>query len=326
MIRPECGTGIDHQGGNSKKAVIKVGGARATWWKEHMSGLLPAMEVFLADDPMDKDAIEYAIVWKPDPGWLKTFPNLKCIVSIGAGIDHILCDPELPGNLPIIRTTGEDLSARMREYVTLHVLRLHRRLPEVEGAQPQREWRQIVEPPAHERKVGIMGLGNLGADCARTLAAIGFDVAGWARSPKTIDRVTCFAGDAERKAFLARSEILVCMLPLTPETEGILNAELFSLLPEGAKVINVARGQHLVEDDLLAAMNLGQVAAATLDVFHQEPLPDDHLFWDHPDILVTPHIASLIDPVAGGERIAENLKRFIAGDEIDNLVAPGKGY
>ena len=307
-------------------AVLKVGGSRANWWKEHMSNLLPEIEVLLADDPMDKDAVEYAIVWKPDPGWLKTFPNLKCIVSIGAGIDHILCDPEVPAHVPIIRTTGEDLSVRMREYVTLHVLRLHRRLPEVEAAQPQREWHQIVEPPAHERKVGIMGLGNLGADCARALSALGFDVAGWARSAKTIDGVTCFAGDDQRQAFLARSEILVCMLPLTPETEGILDAELFAQLPEGAKVINVARGQHLVEEDLLAAMNSGHIAAATLDVFHQEPLPDDHLFWDHPDILVTPHIASLIDPVAGGERIAENLKRFIAGETVDDLVTPGKGY
>jgi len=307
-------------------AVIKVGGARAAWWKEHMSSLLPEMEVWLHDDPMDKDAVEYAIVWKPDPGWLKTFPNLKCILSIGAGIDHILCDPELPGHLPIIRTTSGDLTVRMREYVTLHVLRHHRRLPEVEAVQPAREWYQIVEPPAHERKVGVMGLGNLGADCARTLAHIGFDVAGWARSLKAIEGVTCYAGNGQLGEFLARSEILVCMLPLTPETEGILNAELFNRLPDGAKIINVARGQHLVDDDLLAAMNSGKIAAATLDVFHVEPLPDDHLFWDHPDILVTPHIASLIDPVAGGQKIAENLKKFIAGEELPDLVPPGRGY
>ena len=308
------------------KAVIKVGGSRAAWWKEHMSGLLPEMEVFLADEELDRDAIEYAIVWLPEPGWLKTFPNLRCIVSIGAGIDHVLRDPELPLDVPIIRTTGEDLSVRMREYVSLHVLRLHRRLPEIEAAQSLREWRQIVEPPAHARKVGIMGLGNLGADCAQTLATIGFDVAGWARSEKSIDGVTCFSGDESRAEFLRRSEILVCMLPLTPATEGILNAELFAELPKGAKIINVARGQHLVEADLLQALDSGQIRAATLDVFHQEPLPDDHPFWDHPDILVTPHIASLIDPVAGGERIAVNLKRFIAGETVEDLVTPGKGY
>ena len=312
--------------GVKMNVVLKVGGTRAQWWKNHMSTLLPEMEVALASERIDREAIEYAIVWKPDPGWLKTFPNLKCIVSIGAGIDHILCDHELPSDVPIIRTTGTDLSVRMREYVTLHVLRLHRRLPEVEAAQSMREWLQIVEPPAHDRRVGVMGLGNLGADCARTLAMIGFNVAGWARSAKSIRGVECFAGDTAKQDFLNRSEILVCMLPLTPDTTGILNEELFGHLPEGAKIINVARGQHLVDADLLAALASRHITAATLDVFDQEPLPDDHPFWDHPNILITPHIASLIDPVAGGERIAMNLRAFIAGEVVPDLVPPGKGY
>ena len=308
------------------KAIIKVGGDRAPWWKEHISSLLPEMEIFLAEETVDKATIDFAIVWKPGPGWLKTFPNLRCIVSIGAGIDHVLSDPDLPKGIPIIRTTGRDLSLRMREYVTLHVLRFHRRLPEVEAVQPQREWLQIVEPPANERKVGIMGLGNLGADCAYALTKIGFDVAGWARSEKSIESVTCFVGDAQLTDFLNRTEILVCMLPLTPETEGILNADLFKKLPKGARIINVARGQHLVDDDLLEAIKSGDIAAATLDVFHQEPLPIDHLFWDHPNILVTPHIASLIDPVAGGERIAENIRAFNNGEYLADLVPLGRGY
>ena len=160
------------------KVIVKVGDTRAHWWKEHMSSLLPEMEIFLVDEVVDKSTIDFAIVWKPAPGWLKTFPNLKCIVSIGAGIDHVLCDPDLPEEIPIIRTTGRALSVRMREYVTLHVLRMHRRLPEVEALQHRREWLQIVEPPANARRVGIMGIGNLGADCAYTLAKIGFDVAG----------------------------------------------------------------------------------------------------------------------------------------------------
>ena len=306
--------------------VLKVGGGRASWWKQHLSTLLSEAKVYLANEEMNRDDIDYAVVWKPEPGWLRTFENLKCIVSIGAGIDHVLCDPELPVHLPIIRTTSPDLKVRMREYVILHVLRLHRRLPEIVAAQSAREWRQIIEPPAHKRRVGIMGLGNLGADCAVTLAAIGFDVAGWARSEKTIDRVACFAGEATRNAFLARSDILVCMLPLTPETEGILNADLFDRLPDGAAVINVARGQHLVDEDLLAALNRGKVCGATLDVFHVEPLPIDHAFWDHPNVLVTPHIASLIDPIAGGERIADNIKKFDAGELIADLVPQGRGY
>ncbi len=308
------------------KVVLKVNGPRANWWKEHMSSLLPDFDVFLSTEEMEKETIDFAIVWKPEPGWLKTFENLKCIVSIGSGIDHILCDPELPKHLPIIRTTGHDLSVRMREYVVLHTLRLHRRLPEIVAAQDVREWRQLIEPPAHERRVGVMGLGNLGADCAQALASLGFNVAGWSRSPKSLDGIDCYSGPEGKKAFLQRSEIIVCMLPLTPETEGIMNAEFFSTLPKGACIINTARGQHLVEQDLLDALESGQIRAATLDVFHIEPLPVEHPFWDHPDVLVTPHVASLLDPEAGGKAIAENIRKFIAGDKVENLIPVGKGY
>jgi glyoxylate/hydroxypyruvate reductase len=306
--------------------VIRTGPARQGWWVDHMQSLLPEIECRSWDEPGDPNEIEYAVVWKPPPGGLKRFANLRCIVSIGAGIDHVTDDPELPGGVPIIRTRSFDLSQRMREYVTLHVLRLHRRLPEIEAAQPLREWRQLINPPAYERKVGIMGLGNLGADCARTLAAVGFDVAGWARRPKAIEGVTCFAGPDQLRAFVERTEILVCLLPLTPETRGILNAELFRTLPEGASVINCARGAHLVDQDLLAALDAGRIAYATLDVFHQEPLPPDHPFWDHPKVLVTPHVASLIDPIAGGKAIADNLRRFIAGLPVPDLADLEQGY
>lgn len=306
--------------------VLRVTPSREHWWQEHMQSLLPEIECRLWDDPGDPDEVRYAVVWKPPAGGLKRFPNLEVIVSIGAGIDHILVDPERPRGVPIIRTTGFDLTQRMREYVTLHVLRLHRRLPEIEAAQPRREWLQLVNPPAYERRVGVMGLGNLGADAAKALAAIGFDVAGWSRSPKTIEGITAFAGEAERAAFLARTEILVCLLPLTEATRGILDAELFAALPEGASVINAARGEHLVDADLVAALDSGHLSGATLDVFHQEPLPDDHPFWDHPKVLVTPHVASLIDPVAGGKAIAENLRRFIAGEPVPDLVDLEQGY
>jgi glyoxylate/hydroxypyruvate reductase A len=306
--------------------VIRVGPARQQWWLDHMQALLPEIECRPWDDPGDPNEIAYAIVWKPPPGGLKRFPNLKCIVSMGSGIDHVTNDPELPRHVPIIRTTAFDLTQRMREYVTLHVLRIHRRLPEIEAAQPFREWRQLINPPAYRRRVGIMGLGNLGADCARTLKAVGFDVAGWARRPKAIEGITCFAGDDQRRPFLERTEILVCLLPLTPETRGILNAELFRTLPEGASVINCARGGHLVDQDLLDALDRGHLAYATLDVFHQEPLPAEHPFWDHPKVLVTPHVASLIDPEAGGKAIADNLRRFIAGKPVPDLVDLEQGY
>ncbi len=309
--------------------VLRVGPAREQWWLKHMQSLLPEIDCRLWDDPGDVDEIDIAVVWKPPAGGLKRFPNLRAIVSIGAGIDHVLADPELPKHVPIIRTTGEDLKVRMREYVALHVLRQHRRLPEIEAAQERREWLQLVNPPAYERRVGIMGLGGLGADCARTLAALGFDVAGWSRRPKGIDGVKSFAGQEGQEglaAFLSRTEILVCLLPLTPVTEGILNADLFKKLPKGASIINAARGGHLVEDDLVEALDAGQISSATLDVFKTEPLPADHPFWDHPKILVTPHVASLIDPVTGGKAIAANVRKFLAGEPVPDLVDLEQGY
>ena len=208
----------------------------------------------------------------------------------------------------------------------LHVLRPHRALPEIEAARAARNWHQVVVPTAPQRKVGVMGLGFMGADCAAALAGIGFDVAGWSRSPKELEAITCFHGADGFKPFLARSEILVCLLPLTPATVGILNAELFATLPEGAFVINVGRGEHLVDEDLLAALASGQIAGATLDVFHQEPLPNDHPFWDHPKVLITPHVASLIDPLAGGRVIANNLALFRAGKTVPDMVDLAQGY
>lgn len=306
--------------------IIRVGPSRAQWWLEHMQSLLPEIECRLWDNPGNRGEIEYAVVWRPPPGGLRTFPNLKCIVSMGAGIDHVLCDPYLPEGVPIIRTTGADLSQRMREYVALHVLRLHRRLPEIAAAQARREWLQLVTPPAPQRRVGVMGLGNLGGDCARTLSMIGFNVAGWSRRPKQIDGVSCYAGDEALSAFLDNTEILVCLLPLTPATERILNARLFDALADKAAIINAARGQHLHEQDLLDALARGKLSNAVLDVFDQEPLPPEHPFWDHPQILITPHVGSLIDPLAGGKAIADNLRRFIAGEPVADLVDLQQGY
>lgn len=306
--------------------VVRVGAARADWWCEKLQGLLPDIECRTWDDPGDKADVDYAVVWKPPPGGLKTFPNLKCIVSMGAGIDHVLVDPELPDHLPIIRTVGDDLRQRMREYVALHVLRFHRRLPHIQAAQGRREWDQIITPPAPERRVAVLGLGNMGAEVARTLAAIGFDVHGWSRRPKSLAGITCHHGDAGLAELLPQAEILVCLLPLTPATEGILNKDLFAQLPEEACVINVGRGGHLVEEDLIPALDSGHLYGATLDVLHEEPPPDGHPFWAHPKVLLTPHIASLIDPEAGAKVIAENIKRFRAGEAVPDLVDLAQGY
>ncbi len=306
--------------------VIKIGAKRAQWWKDTVQTLLPDLEVFLAEDDPPTERIRYAVVWRPLPGWLATFPNLECILSVGAGVEHVLIDPDLPRHVPIIRTIGPDLRVRMREYVTLHVLRHHRCLDEIAAAQSSRAWHQIIAPPATERHVGLLGLGNLGGYCAEALAHLGFRVSGWSRGTSRVSGLNCLSGNDGLNRLLSLSEILVCLLPLTPETEGILNAENFARLPRGAAVINAARGEHLVEADLLAALDSGQVGAATLDVFRTEPLPDDHPFWDHPKVLVTPHTASLIDPEAGGRLIAENLSRFRRGERVPDLVDVERGY
>jgi len=306
--------------------IIRVGPARERWWLEHMQNLLPDVDCRPWSDPGDPDDIEIAMVWKPPAGELKRFSNLKLIISIGTGVDHVLDDPELPPDVPVLRTTGEDLTIRMREYVLLQVLRLHRRLPEIEAAQTRKEWQQLVSPPAYDRRVGIMGLGRLGRDCASALKAVGFDVAGWSRRRKAIDGIESFAGDEERHGFLARTNILVCLLPLTPETEGILNTELFDQLPKGAAIINAARGGHLVEDDLLRALDRGHIGAATLDVFQTEPLPASSPFWHHPNVLVTPHVASLIDPETGGRMVAANIRKFLNGAPLPDLIDRNRGY
>jgi glyoxylate/hydroxypyruvate reductase A len=308
------------------KCVIKVGEARAKWWKSHMKSLLPEIEFFLHNEPFDKQLIDLAIVWKPENGWLKSLSNLKCIISMGSGIDHILSDPELPKDLPIIKTTADDLKIRMREYVILHTLKHHRNLNEVIKARNNKEWKQIIEPPANKRTVGVMGLGNLGLDCARALKSLDFMVNGWSKSEKEIEGINTFTGINQITDFIKDVEILICMLPLTSETRGILNFKLFEKMKKNSCLINVARGEHLVEEDLIKAIEKSIVKEATLDVFHSEPLPENHIFWQNSKIFITPHIASLLDPEAGGKDIAQNILKFINGEFIKNLIPPGKDY
>ncbi len=298
---------------------------KLVWWRDHLRELLPDHHINNAAEISDPQTVRYAVVWKPPEGLLASFPNLKATISIGAGIDHIAADPQYPASVPVIKTIGPDMTQRMCEYVALHVLRLHRQLPELQKAQTRKAWHQIVTPTAPDRKVGILGLGHLGCHVARTLTALGFDVAGWSRSGAAPDGVTGF-NESGLNRFLAQSEILICLLPLTPETKGFLSKPILEQLPKGASLINAARGAHLIEDDLLAALGKGQISYATLDVFNTEPLPSDHPFWTHPRVLVTPHTASLIDPVSGGKVIAANIRKLEAGHTPDALTYISRGY
>lgn len=306
--------------------IFRTDAARAAAWSEAFKRQMPALDLRMWDEPGDIADIEFALVWKPPRGVLRTFANLKAIFSIGAGVDHLFSDPELPEGVPVVRMVEPELTRGMTEYIVLHVLRHHRRQREMEANQRAEKWEMISVPTAPSRKVGIMGLGELGGAAALALAALEFDVAGWSRSPKEFPGVECFHGDFGMDAFLARTEILVCLLPLTAETEGILNAELFGKLLKGASLINAARGGHQVEEDILAALESGQLSEATLDVFREEPLPAGHPFWCHPRVTITPHNASLTDPDGAVRQVIENIQRIRRGESPSNIVDSKAGY
>lgn len=298
----------------------------AAWWRDELAARAPDVEFREWPDIGAAEDIEFALVWNPDPGMLASLPNLRAIFTLGAGIDHLLGDPDLPTHLPMSRMIDSEMTKRMTEYVLSHVLRYHRRHDDYDARQRRGEWSELSQPAAAARRIGVMGLGELGGAAARALVSLGFDVAGYSRGAKHIDGVACFHGSDGLVAFLAQTQILVCLLPLTNETAGILDARLFDALPDGARLINAARGAHLNQADFLAALDRGRLAGATLDVFEQEPLPSDHPFWSHPAITVTPHIAAICDPGSAAGQIAENIRRARAGDTLVNAVDLSVGY
>jgi glyoxylate/hydroxypyruvate reductase A len=287
---------------------------------------MPQLEVRLWPEIGNPAEIDYALVWRPEPGLLASLPNLKLILSLGAGVDHILCDPFLPRHVPIVRLVDPYMTDAMSEYITLQVLRLHRQDVDYRAQQEAGIWRELDQKNATERPVGILGFGELGQDAGRKLKGLGFDVAFWTRTPKSVAGFRGYAGEAGLAALLGRSEILVCLLPLTAATEGILNSATFGMLPRGAALINAARGQHLVEEDLLSALSNGQLSAAVLDVFRDEPLPPGHPFWRHPRIVMTPHSAAATHPPTAAPIILENIRCFEEGRPLLNRVDPARGY
>ncbi|HEV2300939.1 MAG TPA: glyoxylate/hydroxypyruvate reductase A [Stellaceae bacterium] len=298
----------------------------AARWLPQLARLLPDLEVRVHPDLGDRRDIRYALVWQPEAGLLASLPNLALILSLGAGVDHILDDPSLPRHVPIVRLVDPHMTDMMTEHVALQVLRLHRRDLDYSAQQRSRIWREHEQKNAAERRVGIMGLGALGMAVAGKLAELGFALAGWSRRPRADAGFESYGGREELPRFLGRAEILVCLLPLTAETEGILDRNLFARLPKGGFLVNVGRGAHLVEADLLAALDEGRLAGAALDVFREEPLPKAHPFWRHPRIIVTPHIAAATHPPTAAPIFREAIARFEAGLPVPNLVDPALGY
>jgi glyoxylate/hydroxypyruvate reductase A len=294
-------------------------------WHAALAEAMPELEFRLSSEPGDKGEIEYALVWKPPAGLLASLPRLKVIASLGAGVDHILADPTLP-DLPVVRLVDPHMVAAMSEYVVTQVLRLHRQDLVYVAQQRRGEWRERSQPNAEERRVGILGLGTMGTDAALKLKALDFDVAGWSRRPKEVPGIRSYAGEAGLAEMLRQTQILVCLLPLTADTEGILNARLFARLPRGAMLLNAGRGAHLIEDDLIPALDSGQLSGAVLDVFRQEPLPPAHPFWRDERIVVTPHIAATTNPKTAAYIVADTFRRAREGKPLLNVVDRAARY
>lgn len=299
-------------------------------WAEGLRAALPGYPVLMRSDGYDPKAIEYILAWKPAANAFEGITNLKAIFSLGAGVDALMQHPALP-DVPIVRFVDEDLTHCMSDYVIANVM-MHQRLFTRQAAhQKAKIWNQLYPPASHEISVGIMGLGVLGLDAAQKLKTIGFDVSGWSRSKKDVDGVATFAGDAELDTFLARTDILVCLLPLTEETRGILNMETFKKLRRGPLIggpvlINAARGGHQKEADIAAALRDGTLAAASLDVFEVEPLPKDSPLWDLENCFITPHVAAISNDRSGTRYFSQMLKDHQEGKPLRNVVDRTRGY
>jgi glyoxylate/hydroxypyruvate reductase A len=268
--------------------------------------------------------VRYLAAWLP-PDDLHAYAGLEVLFSVGAGIDQFDLEA-LPARLPLVRMVEPGIVGGMVEYVTLAVLSIHREWQAYAAQQRAEVWRALRVRPASSRRVGVLGLGVLPRAVLAQLGSLGFPCAAWSRSQHDVDGVDCYAGTAALPGFLSRCDILVCLLPLTDDTRGILNRELFRQLPQGAALVHVGRGGHLVQDDLLAALDEGRVAQAVLDVCEPEPLPPGHALWRHPRVVLTPHIASMTQPASAVRAVLANLRRHQAGQPLEGLVERQRGY
>lgn len=297
-------------------------------WRDSLLAIDPTLDFVSSPNwgrPEDGDA--YAFVWEPEPGLLAKYPNIKAIFSLGAGIDHILSDPDLPKGVPIIRMGDEGLKEGMAEYVLMNVLMHHRHAPALLHAQRQRKWLRVFSRAAKDVRVGILGYGALGRRAAKALKPLGYDIAAWSRSPKAEEEgVRHFTGTDQLDDFLARTDILVGLLPATQATTNLLNRDRLSQLPAGAAVINAGRGNLIVLDDLITLLDSGHISGASLDVFPDEPLPADHPLWGYDTVIITPHSAAITRPGTAARYVIDNIRRLETGEIPENLLNTNLGY
>jgi glyoxylate/hydroxypyruvate reductase A len=309
--------------------LVKSGGEAAMpEWRAHFAECAPGLEVRWWDDTaVAPEAVDYVLVWDPEPARLAGLPNLRVIFGSGAGVDFITADPSLPRHVPLMRMAPAGATQRMGEFVCWAALSLLKGARRIALSQAAANW-EYFEPEhtAAETPVGIMGLGNMGRRAAEMLTGIGFPVLGWSRTRKALPGVRCYAGDAERDAFLAQAKILVCLLPATAETRGLISAPLLARLPRGAGLVNVGRGSHQKIEDILAALDEEQLSGAVLDVFEAEPLPAEHPAWAHPKVIVTPHLASLPSRRERAHYVAQAITAHERGEPLANLYDHARGY
>jgi glyoxylate/hydroxypyruvate reductase A len=311
--------------------LVAVTGWNSGPWLARLGALAPDRTVATLETLADRSAVRYALTWRHPPGALADLPNLQAIFSLGAGVDHVLVDRRLP-DVPVVRVIDPDLTARMSEWVVMQVLLHHRQFRRYDRQQSEKIWAEDeAQPAAAEVRVGILGLGELGLDAARKLKAVGFDVAGWSRSAKTVQGLACFHGPEGLDALLARTDILVSLLPLTPETRGLLNGSLFArLAPDGRLggpfLINAGRGGSQVEADIVAALDSGVLKGASLDVFETEPLPASSPLWTRPNVYLSPHNSAICTPDAIARYIVEQISAFERGEPLRNVVDRARGY
>jgi glyoxylate/hydroxypyruvate reductase A len=311
--------------------LLAINGWDPSGWEQRFRALAPQHEIRIwpeqAGDPAD---VTYACAWNAPPGLFSRYRNLKAIFSLGAGVDNLLSDPDLP-DVPIVRVVDNDLTMRMTEYVMLHVLGYHRQQRAYDQQQRQRMWRDLPQPAASEVLVGVMGLGVLGTHAAAMLHRMGFQVGGWSRNRKNIPGVQTFSGPVGLDAFLRRTEILVCLLPLTPATKEILRLDLFRKLKyngvmHGAYLINASRGALQIDADIVAALDEGTLLGATVDVFPSEPLPIASPLWSHPKLTITPHVAATATPRTVVSNVVRQIDRHEFGIPLEHLVDRRIGY
>ncbi|HHO9438407.1 TPA: 2-hydroxyacid dehydrogenase [Klebsiella pneumoniae] len=294
-------------------------------WSALLAPYLPGVTICRAETVQKPDEVHYALAWKPPRGFFAPYRNLRLLVNLGAGVDSLVGRNDLP-DIPIIRLSDPDMARMMASYVLFAVLRYARDIPAFERAPRERRWRYLHPRAPAGIRVGVLGLGELGAYAARELARQGFDVRGWSRSKKEIAGIRCSSGLASLDDFLSQSDILVVMLPLTPHTTSLLSAERLARLPQGAAFINVSRGAIVDQAALTDALRSGQIAEATLDVFDREPLPPHDPLWQMDNVLITPHLASVAIPTSAARQVAENIQRAARGEPVTNQVFPERGY